>query len=1302
MPLKIDLKFRIASAICLALSLLSALAWLAPSAAPTAASAQTGGSLFVRRIPIKANDIVYSSSTNLFYASIPSSVGAGGNSIESINPLTGDVGNPVFIGSEPDRLAISSDGNTIYAFLSGAFSLRRFDVQTQRPGVQFGLGQSFFQETYNVNDLAVAPGEPGVVAVVRYYMGVSPPEAGVAIFDNGVQRQKTGADHISGSDFVAYSASASRLYGAGNFDGLRTMTIDPTGVAGTTFATTSVGARIKVAGGLVYGSSGKVMNPDTGTLLGTFSDASSFAFVPDAAAGRVYYLNSDFFNSSDLTLRAYDVNTFLPVGSQSISGVSGTPTNLVRWGANGLAFCTSAGEVYILQTSLIPSGSPIPTPTPTPSSTPTPTPTPVAASVHPVPLLTNSIAYNAARQELYATLPSAAGASGNSVARINTATGAVESPIFVGSEPNRMAFSDDGQTMYVILNGALAARRVNLQSQAAGLQFSIGANTGSVFPDYLAVMPGAADTVAISRSNGETAIYDNGVKRPHVAGGPGSARDGDALQFGLSPTRLYSGGGPVQKMTVSPEGVFPAGTSPAGTFGPTTYFDKARGLLFNSGGDVIDPEAGAILGRFTGLGFESLMAVDSAAGRVYFLTSDFFFGGWKLVAYDMKTYLPVGFANITGFSGTPTNLVRWGSNGFAFRTGSGCCPSGDGQLVLVETELVSAPQPVLTGVALASASLTARESDATLAVNVTRTGDLSGPTTVSYATSDYTAVAGSDYVATSGTLTFAPGEATKSFNVAVSQDNLYEGDEALTVTLSNPTGGALLAGPASAFVTIDDDETPPVVSIADLSRVEGNFGTSQAQFLVSLSSAAAVPVSVNYATSNGTASSPGDFTAASGVLTIPALTTSAQVNVNVVGDLQVEPDETFTVTLSNPVNSSLGRAQATGTIVNDDVPLLNFSSTFYDADETSRQVVLTVRRIGDASAPASVNYTTSDGTASETSDYTLTLGTLRFAAGEAEKQLTVLINDDAFVEPDETFIVSLSSPSGGSLGTPATAFVTLHSDDVTPGPNPVGDGFDAAFFVRQHYHDFLNREPDASGLAFWVNQTTNCGNPNLEVCRVNVSAAFFKSIEFQETGYLVERTYKTAFGDATSPNVQGTVPVIRLNEFLSDTQEIGRGIVVGQGNWQAQLEANKVAYFNGFVTRARFSNVAPPSLSPAQFVDALFVNAGVTPTAAERQAAADEFGGASNTADTAARARALRQVAENPTLSRSEFNRAFVLMEYFGYLRRNPNNFPEPTLNYAGWKFWLDKLNQFNGDFVKAEMVKAFITSDEYRHRFGQ
>src|SRR5207302_3596611 len=139
-----------------------------------------------------------------------------------------------------------------------------------------------------------------------------------------------------------------------------------------------------------------------------------------------------------------------------------------------------------------------------------------------------------------------------------------------------------------------------------------------------------------------------------------------------------------------------------------------------------------------------------------------------------------------------------------------------------------------------------------------------------------------------------------------------------------------------------------------------------------------------------------------------------------------------------------------------------------------------------------------------------------------------------------------------------------------------------------------------------------------------------------------------------------------------------------------------------FVRSSRFTTAYPMSLSPAQFVDALFANAAVLPSTSDRAAGINEFGAASTTSDLPARARALRRVSENSTLQQQEFNRAFVLMQYFGYLRRNPNDAPEPTLDFQGYNFWLNKLTGVIGDFVQAEMAKAFLISTEYRQRFGQ
>ena len=199
------------------------------------------------------------------------------------------------------------------------------------------------------------------------------------------------------------------------------------------------------------------------------------------------------------------------------------------------------------------------------------------------------------------------------------------------------------------------------------------------------------------------------------------------------------------------------------------------------------------------------------------------------------------------------------------------------------------------------------------------------------------------------------------------------------------------------------------------------------------------------------------------------------------------------------------------------------------------------------------------------------------------------------------------------------------------------------YFVRQQYLDFLNREPDEGGFNFWVNNIESCGaDANCrEVKRIDTSAAFFLSIEFQQTGYLVERTYRAAYGDMSNAPVP-----IKLSEFKPDTSEIGNGVVVLQSGWEQVLENNKQAYIREFVRRARFTAAYPVTLSPSEFVDKLFMNADVVPADTDRMTAINEFGLTNTSADVAARGRALRRVAENSTLMQREFNQAFVLMQY--------------------------------------------------------
>ena len=259
----------------------------------------------------------------------------------------------------------------------------------------------------------------------------------------------------------------------------------------------------------------------------------------------------------------------------------------------------------------------------------------------------------------------------------------------------------------------------------------------------------------------------------------------------------------------------------------------------------------------------------------------------------------------------------------------------------------------------------------------------------------------------------------------------------------------------------------------------------------------------------------------------------------------------------------------------------------------------------------------------------------------------------------------------------------------TQSPNPVEE---SQFFVRQHYLDFLGREPDAPGWAFWIDNIEKCGADAgcREVKRVDTSAAFFLSIEFQETGFFVYRVYKAAFG-----NIPNRPVPLTIQEFLPETQEVGRGVVVHQAGWEQQLEANKQAWAASLTQRRRFTSAFAVATN-AQFVDTMNTNTGGALSPAERDSLVSRLDAGAIT-----RTQALREVAENPEFKRREFNRAFVLMQYFGYLRRNPADPPEPTLDFQGYNFWLAKLEQFGGDYRAAEMVRAFVVSQEYRRRFG-
>ena len=284
--------------------------------------------------------------------------------------------------------------------------------------------------------------------------------------------------------------------------------------------------------------------------------------------------------------------------------------------------------------------------------------------------------------------------------------------------------------------------------------------------------------------------------------------------------------------------------------------------------------------------------------------------------------------------------------------------------------------------------------------------------------------------------------------------------------------------------------------------------------------------------------------------------------------------------------------------------------------------------------------------------------------------------------------------------------------------NPIDD---AAFFAAQHYRDFLNREPDAPGLAHWTGEITECSDPakrhpgeSLETCterkRANTSAAFFLSPEFQNTGSFVLRVYWGTLGKLTSaqcPGVPQNLPGHcrpRFTDYTADMATVAQGIVVNNALDPAVINVNKRAFVDQFVNRAEFKTAYPDAMTHAAFVDKLFFTAGITPTADERDALINGLTGGTETrssvvfkvvdgTQTTTGGLLVFQTSYGKAFYDQEFDAAFVFMQYICYLRRNPDQ--------EGYDFWLAKLKHY-GNWVDAELVLAFIISPEYRSRFVQ
>ena len=386
---------------------------------------------------------------------------------------------------------------------------------------------------------------------------------------------------------------------------------------------------------------------------------------------------------------------------------------------------------------------------------------------------------------------------------------------------------------------------------------------------------------------------------------------------------------------------------------------------------------------------------------------------------------------------------------------------------------------------------------------------------------------------------------------------------------------------------------------------------------------------------------------------------------------------------------------------------MQFDSSALLVGEGDGHATVTITRTGSSAGNATVDYRTTDadtltvgcgtkqGTAFGRCDFTTTAGTLTFAAGETSKTVAVPIINDSYAEGNETFNVVLSNPSGATLGSPATQTITIVDNESSDGPNPIFSANDAgiAFFVRQHYLDFLGREPEPGEP--WSNMLRNCSNqfntdsnsPSANCDRITVSGAFFGSPEFRNKGVYVIDFYRVAFN---------RLP--QYTEFSIDAASI-------TGATAAETNAKRATYANNFVLRAEFTGFYGAK-NNSDYVNALMsgaqgqnynLNSITTPDPANPDGntkvtltTADLISRLN--AGTLTRAQVLRAIVQSDEISQNlEAINAFVASQYYGYLRRTPET--------NGYNSWVNYLRTHPNDF--RTMVHGFLDSNEYRLRFG-
>jgi hypothetical protein len=743
-------------------------------------------------------------------------------------------------------------------------------------------------------------------------------------------------------------------------------------------------------------------------------------------------------------------------------------------------------------------------------------------------------------------------------------------------------------------------------------------------------------------------------------------------------------------------------------------------------------------------------------------TQDAYVRDLRLGTTTLMSVNTSGTGGGNGYTSTPT--ISADGSVAAFYSDAGNLVANDTNGALSDVFTYALPQ-TSGSIQFSAATYNVVEGTTTATITITRVGGGNGAVSVTFATSNGTALAGQDYTAVSQVVDFAAGDvASKTVTVTVADDALTEFAETVNLTLSNPTGGAVLGSVASATLTITDNDScsyrvsPESQPQFPAAGGEGSFQMN-APAGCSWSATSLVP----WLTITGGASGTGNGTITFTVAPNNGPTRAGQIlhtddsfytivqasgcafsinpatrNVPAVGE-----EITVAVTASNAACSWVAssnvpeswlkvKSGATGTgsgtvvltafpntvdvtrtltatiagqvftATQPALPPVTFERASEDLMEHQGRVALRLIRQGNLSGSLTVQYATIDdpadvpcdptakqadgspypqGTAYARCDYATTIDTVTFGPGESFQTIYVPVIDDAHVEGAETLQVALSSPAQG-IGNYAIATRTIIDNDTAGQPNPI---FTTPFFVRQQYLDFLSREPEAGEP--WSAVLNKCSdvNNNPACDRLTVSQSFFGSPEFRLKGFYVFNFYRVAFNRRPA-----------YEEIIRDM----RGVT---GATAEEVYSKRAAFPASFAARAEFAGLYN-GLSDSSFVNTLMDRyalqrittpdpanpEGATKVTLTREVLAARLGATGAQALT--RAQVLRALVESDEVGAAEYNGAFVAMQYYGYLRRTPEE--------DGYRAWLRVISQ-DPNNVRL-MVNGFMNSQEYRLRFGR